>query len=220
MSRLVATCAAGKMKQPPVLFNPLLMLVILPLDHHCPAPTVPFLNHKPVGRHHTSLAAVYINPTLTCSPPISSGAMASCYSTRSRSRTTSRPRTRGAGSSSRPSTSTSLTDYGDSIPLHAAEAFHTWDTREVYWRPPDRHVLIIVNFQDLAGLTSRAQQLPANADFLDAACRVYLDAIEENSLFTSCRHFNHRESLETPILAIFAIAFETPGTFAFPAMPW
>ena len=69
----------------------------------------------------------------------------------------------------------------------------------LYWRPPDRHVLIIVNFQDLADLTSRAQQLPANADFLDAACRVYLDAIDENSLFTWCRHFNHRESLETPI---------------------
>ena len=61
------------------------MLVILPLDHHCPAPTVPFLNHKPIVHHQASLAAIYINPALTRSPPISSGAMA-CYSTRSRSR--------------------------------------------------------------------------------------------------------------------------------------
>ena len=71
----------------------------------------------------------------------------------------------------------------------------------VSWRPPDRHVLIIVNFQDLADLTSRTQQLPAtaNADFLDAACRVHLDALDENSLFTWCRHFDHREALETPM---------------------
>ena len=125
------------------------------------------------------------------------GVMASHYATRSRSRTTSRPPVRGSGRSSRPSTTTSWTDYGDSIPLHATEAFRTWDTRQVYWRPPDRHVLIIVNFH--ADVTSQPLQLPPNADFLDAACRVFLDALDENSLFTWCHHFNYREALETPI---------------------
>ena len=92
-----------------------------------------------------------------------------------------------------------MTEYENSIPLHAATAFRTLDNRPASWRPPDHHVLIIVNFQDLADLSSRTQQLPDNADLLDAACRVYLDAIDENSLFTWCRHFDHREAIQTPI---------------------
>ena len=54
-------------------------------------------------------------------------------------------------------------------------------------------------FQDLADLTSQPIQQPPNADFLDAACRVFLDAFDESSLFTWCRHFNYWEATETPI---------------------
>ena len=92
-----------------------------------------------------------------------------------------------------------MTEYENSIPLREATAFRTLDNRPASWRPPNRHVLIIVNFQDLADVSSRAHQLPDNADLLDAACRVYLDAIDENSLFTWCRHFDHREAIQTPI---------------------
>ena len=127
--------------------------------------------------------------------------MTSHYATRSRSRTTPRPPARGSGRSSRSSTRPSWTDYEDSIPHHAAEAFRTWDPRQVNWRSPDRHVLIIVNFRELADMTSQPLQLPPNADFLDAACRVFLDALGENSLFTWCRHFNfnYRATIETTI---------------------
>ena len=65
-------------------------------------------------------------------------------------------------------------------------------------RPPrgpaiDRHVLAIINFQNLADLSARRKFTPDNVDFLDAECRLHLDAIEEISLFTWCRHFDHRE---------------------------
>ena len=112
---------------------------------------------------------------------------------------TSRPRTRGAGSSSRPSTSTSRPEHDNTIPLREPTAFRTLNDRPASWRHPDRHVLIIVNFQDLADLSSRTQQLPDNADRLDAECRIHLDAIDEVSLFTWCRHFDHREVIQTPI---------------------
>ena len=59
--------------------------------------------------------------------------------------------------------------------------------------------MICVNFQDLADLTSRHGYQPANADFLDAACRVHLDPFDESALFTWCRHFSYREVVETPI---------------------
>ena len=50
-------------------------------------------------------------------------------------------------------------------------------------------------------MTSQPLQLPPNADFLDAACGVFLDALGENSLFTWCRHFNfnYRATIETTI---------------------
>ena len=48
-------------------------------------------------------------------------------------------------------------------------------------------------------MTSQPLQLPPNADLLDAACRAFLDALDENSLFTWRRHFNYREAIETAI---------------------
>ena len=61
------------------------------------------------------------------------------------------------------------------------------------WPAIDRHVLAIINFQDLADLSTRFEFTPDNVDFLDAECRTHLGAIEEISLFTWCRHFDHRE---------------------------
>ena len=61
------------------------------------------------------------------------------------------------------------------------------------WPALDRHVLAIINFQDLADLSARLEFTPDNVDFLDAECRTHLGAIEEISLFTWCRHFDHRE---------------------------
>ena len=58
------------MKPSPVLFTLQLILVILLLDHHRLAPIGPFLNHKSVCGNRTPSAAVYFDPTLTCSPPI------------------------------------------------------------------------------------------------------------------------------------------------------
>ena len=115
--------------------------------------------------------------------------MTSWPSARSRSRTTSPNRHRGAGRSSRSSTSihrpshetTSLPGEGTSY-------------RPSRWPPPDRHVLAIINFQDLADLSARLEFTPNHADYLDAECRTHLvGAIEEISLFTWCRHFDYRE---------------------------
>ena len=152
--------------------------------------------------------------------------MASHYANRSRSRTTPRPPARGSGRSSRSSTQPSWTNYDDSIPHHASEAFRTWNPRQGNIRSPDRHVLIIVNFRELADLTSQPLhlRLPPNADFLDAACRVFLDALDENSLFTWCRHFNYHATTETTIghvcdLISGRIATK-PGIFTFLALTW
>ena len=116
------------------------------------------------------------------------------------------------------------TNYDDSIPHHASEAFRTWNPRQVNWRSPDRHVLIIVNFRELADRTSQQLHLTPNADFLDAAYRVFLDALDENSLFTWCRHFNYRATTETTIghvcdLISGRIATK-PGIFTFLALTW
>ena len=131
--------------------------------------------------------------------PFTFDAMASWYSTRSRSRTTSRPRARGVGSSSPPSTRASRPEYDNTIPRREPTSYRTLNDRHASWRYPDRHVLIIINFQDLADLSSRTHQLPDNADLLDAECRIHLDAIDEVSLFTWCRHFDHREVIQIPI---------------------
>ena len=65
--------------------------------------------------------------------------------------------------------------------------------RPFRWPAPERHVLAIINFQDLADLSTRLEFTPNNVDYLDAECRTHLGAIEEISLFTWCRHFDHRE---------------------------
>ena len=61
------------------------------------------------------------------------------------------------------------------------------------WPAPERHVLAIINFQDLADIATRPEFTPNNVDYLDAECRTHLGAIEEISLFTWCRHFDYRE---------------------------
>ena len=113
--------------------------------------------------------------------------MSSWPSGRSRSRTIPPPRRRGAARSSRPSTSTTPPQETASVPRgvtsHQAPRLPT----------PDRHVLAIINFQALADLSTRSNFTPDNVDFLDAECRIHLDAIEEISLFTWCRHFDHQE---------------------------
>ena len=50
-----------------------------------------------------------------------------------------------------------------------------------------------------ADLSARLHPSPFNADYLDAECRVHLGAIDLISLFTWCRHFDHRESIQIPI---------------------
>ena len=110
------------------------------------------------------------------------------------------------------------------LSLREPTAFSTLNDRPASWRHPDRHVLILVNFQDLADLSSRTQQLPDNADLLDAECRVHLDAIDETSLFTWCRQFDHRVAIQTPIgnlcHLIISTRFETLGTSASLALLW
>ena len=141
------------------------------------------------------LVAVFIHFK---SHPFSSSyfdAMASWYSTRSRSRTASRPRPLlfallPGHPDLRMTTQTLLTTRPPAA--LTMTALHVGNT-------PDRHVLIIINFQDLADLSSRLHPLPNNADRLDAECRVHLDAIDEVSLFTWCRHFDHREVIQIPI---------------------
>ena len=133
--------------------------------------------------------------------------MASWPPARSRSRTTSPPRPRGAGRSSRPSTSTHRPSYDNTSSSREQTTYRTSNDRPARWQSPDRHVLIIINFQDLADLSARLHPSPNNADYLDAECRVHLGAIDEVSLFTWCRHFDHREAIQIPIYAIFVILF-------------
>ena len=40
---------------------------------------------------------------------------------------------------------------------------------------------------------------PRGSILTDAECRIHLDAIDEVSLFTWCRHFDHREVIQIPI---------------------
>ena len=115
-------------------------------------------------------------------------AMTSWPSGRSRSRTTSPPRHRGTGRSSRSSTSTHRPPQE---PASQPEEITSY--RPSRWPAPERHVLAIINFQDLADLSARLEFNPNNVDYLDAECRTHLGAIEEISLFTWCRHFDHRE---------------------------
>ena len=115
--------------------------------------------------------------------------MASWPSARSRSRTTSPPRHRGTGRSSRSSTSTNRPPQQSmSLPSEVT------NYRPSRWPAPERHVLAIINFQDLADIATRIEFTPNNVDYLDAECRTHLGAIiEEISLFTWCRHFDYRE---------------------------
>ena len=61
------------------------------------------------------------------------------------------------------------------------------------WTSPTRHVLAIINFQDLADLSTRLSSSPDNIDYLDAECRTYLGTFDEISLFTWYRHFEPNE---------------------------
>ena len=114
--------------------------------------------------------------------------MSSWPNGRSRSRTTTPPRRRGAAGSSRSSTSTHQPSQTiTSVPRGIT------GNQPSRWTPPTRHVLAIINFQDLADLSARLSFTPDNIDYLDAECRTHLGAIEEISLFTWCRHFEPNE---------------------------
>ena len=114
--------------------------------------------------------------------------MSSWPNGRSRSRTTTPPRRRGAAGSSRSSTSTHQPSQTiTSVPRGIT------GNQPSRWTPPTRHVLAIINFQDLADLPARLSFTPDNIDYLDAECRTHLGAIEEISLFTWCRHFEPNE---------------------------
>ena len=104
-----------------------------------------------------------------------------------------------SSSAFRPSTRTSRPENDNTNSTYDSTSCRTHNDRPARWQYPDRHVLIIINFQDLADLSSRLHPLPNNADRLDAECRVHLDAIDEVSLFTWCRHFDHREVIQIPI---------------------
>ena len=114
--------------------------------------------------------------------------MSSWPSGRSRSRTTTPPRYRETARSSRSSTSTHQPPHETTSVPRGVTSY-----RPSRWPAPERHVLAIINFQDLADLSARLEFTPDNVDFLDAECRTHLGAIEEISLFTWCRHFDHRE---------------------------
>ena len=125
--------------------------------------------------------------------------MTSWPSARSRSRTTSPNHPRGAGRPSRSSTSTHGPSHENTSSSREWTRYRTSNDRPARWQTPDRHVLIFINFQDLADLSARLHPSPNNADYLDAECRTHLGTIEEISLFTWCRHFDHREAIQTPI---------------------
>ena len=99
------------------------------------------------------------------------------------------------------STSTHRPSYDNTSSSREQTNYRTSNDRPARWQSPDRHVLIIINFQDLADLSARLHPSPFNADYLDAECRVHLGAIDEVSLFTWCRHFDHREAIQIPIYA-------------------
>ena len=114
--------------------------------------------------------------------------MSSWPHARSRSRTSHRPRHQRAARSSRPSTIT------QQPPLETLSVPRGITGSQSPEQPaPDRHVLTLINFQSLADLSARREFTPDNVDFLDAECRLHLDALEEIWLFTWCRHFDHTE---------------------------
>lgn len=81
------------------------------------------------------------------------------------------------------------------VPHHAEAAFRTPNLHRYWWKQPDRHVMIIVNFQDLADLTLRRDYYPGNADFMDTACRLHnMDTTSQIALFTWCRHLTYQEA--------------------------
>lgn len=114
--------------------------------------------------------------------------MSSWPHARSRSRTSHRPRHQQAARLSRPSTTTQQPTHGTPSVPRGITGPHRPEPPA-----PERHVLTIINFQSFADLSSRREFTPDNVDFLDAECRLHLDAIEEISLFTWCRHFDHTE---------------------------
>ena len=149
-----------------------------PFDLHCDSNCIPFwafsdfrfgsCNLLPIAFVHSF---IYLD------------AMSSWPCGRSRSRTTTPPRRRGAARSSRPSTSTHQPPQETTSVPRGVTSY-----RPPRWPALDRHVLAIINFQDLADLSARLEFTPDNVDFLDAECRTHLGAIEEISLFTWCRH--------------------------------
>lgn len=114
--------------------------------------------------------------------------MSSWPHARSRSRTSQRPGHQRAARSSHPCTTPQSPPHGIPTAPSGITGPHQPGPPA-----PNRHVLTIVNFQSLADLSSRHELTPDNVDFLDAECRLHLDAIEEISLFTWCRHFDHME---------------------------
>ena len=144
-----------------------------------------------------AVAILYIPLALTFT--FTFDAMTSWPSARSRSRTTSPNRHRGAGRSSRSSTSTHRPSQQTTSQPREGMSYRPSNDRPSRWQTPDRHVLAIINFQDLADLSARLDYAPNNADYLDAECRTHLGAIEEISLFTWCRHFDHHEITQITI---------------------
>lgn len=102
--------------------------------------------------------------------------MSSWPHARSRSRTSHRPRHQQAARLSRPSTTTQQPTHGTPSVPRGITGPHRPEPPA-----PERHVLTIINFQSFADLSSRREFTPDNVDFLDAECRLHLDAIEEIS---------------------------------------
>ena len=83
------------------------------------------------------------------------------------------------------------TDPPETLPQHVRDAFNA---RRYYSRPPDCHVLAIIDFRDLAELDYIAEAQSQNFDLLEENNFDCMGYIETASLFTWSRHFNFNDA--------------------------
>ena len=118
--------------------------------------------------------------------------MASRFFDRSRSRTRAPSSTRP----SRSSTDRPATDFLETLPQHARDAFNA---QRYYSRPPKRQSLTIIDFRDPAELAYIPEPLRQNADLLADSKFDCLGCIETACLFTRCRHLTFEDVTRTPV---------------------
>ena len=83
--------------------------------------------------------------------------------------------------------------------MHEKPSVPGIDTRRYFSRPPDRHVLAIVDFRALSDLPTLPVPQPTNVDLLDDSNFTFLGHIDNACLFTWCRHLTYRDVTLTSV---------------------